>query len=104
MLKIRKGDTVLVLKGKDRGKKAKVLSIFLSKGKALVEGINLVKKHRRQGNRQDQKGGIISIEAPIALANLMVFCKECNKGSRVEFVKNQDNTKSRVCKKCKGVL
>jgi large subunit ribosomal protein L24 len=103
MLKVKKGDTVLVLKGKDRGKKAKVLNIFLSKGKALVEGINLVKKHRRQTN-QNQKGGIVSIEAPIALANLMVFCKVCNKGSRVEFVKNQDNTKSRVCKKCKGVL
>jgi large subunit ribosomal protein L24 len=103
MLKVKKGDTVVVLKGKDRGKKAKVLNIFLSKGKALVEGINLAKKHRR-ATRQDQKGGIISIEAPIALANLMVFCKDCNKGSRVEFVKNQDNTKSRVCKKCKGVL
>jgi len=103
MLKVKKGDIVVVLKGKDRGKKAKVLNIFLSKGKALVEGINLVKKHRRQTN-QNQKGGIVSIEAPIALANLMVFCKACNKGSRVEFVKNQDNTKSRVCKKCKGVL
>jgi len=103
MLKVKKGDIVVVLKGKDRGKKAKVLNIFLSKGKALVEGINLVKKHRRQTN-QNQKGGIVSIEAPIALANLMVFCKACNRGSRVEFVKNQDNTKSRVCKKCKGVL
>jgi large subunit ribosomal protein L24 len=103
MLKVKKGDTVVVLKGKDRGKKAKVISIFLAKGKALVEGINLAKKHRR-ATRQDQKGGIVSIEAPIALANIMVFCKVCNKGSRVEFVKNQDNTKSRVCKKCKGVL
>jgi large subunit ribosomal protein L24 len=103
MLKLRKGDTVVVLKGKDRGKKAKVLTIFLSKQKALVEGINLVKKHKRQ-TRQDQKGGIISVEAPIALANLMVFCKDCNKGSRIEFVKNQDGSKSRVCKKCKGVL
>jgi len=103
MLKVKKGDTVVILKGKDRGKKAKVLNIFLSKGKALVEGINMAKKHRR-ATRQDQKGGIVSIEAPIALANLMVFCKDCNKGSRVEFVKNQDKTKSRVCKKCKGVL
>ncbi len=103
MLKLKKGDTVVVLKGKDRGKKAKVLNIFLAKQKALVEGINLVKKHRRQ-TRQDQKSGIVSIEAPIALANLMVFCKACNRGSRIEFVKNQDNTKSRVCKKCKGVL
>jgi large subunit ribosomal protein L24 len=103
MLKVKKGDTVVVLKGKDRGKKAKVLNIFLAKRKALVEGINLAKKHKR-ATRQDQKGGIVSIEAPIALANIMVFCKDCNKPARVGFVLNKDNTKSRVCKKCKGAL
>ena len=103
MLKVRKGDIVEVLKGRDRGKKGKVLNIFLSKKKALVEGINMVKKHKRQ-TRQDQKGGIISIEAPMAIANIMVFCKECNKPARVGFILNKDNTKSRVCKKCKGVL
>jgi large subunit ribosomal protein L24 len=103
MLKVKKGDTVQVLKGKDRGKKGKVLTIFLSKGKALVEGINIVKKHKRQA-RQDQKGGIISVEAPLALANIMVFCKACEKPARVGFVTNKDDTKSRICKKCKGVL
>ena len=103
MLKVKKGDTVQVLKGKDRGKKGKVLRIFLSKAKALVEGINLVKKHKRQG-RQDQKGGIISVEAPMAIANIMVFCKACEKPVRVGFKINKDNTKSRICKKCKGVI
>jgi large subunit ribosomal protein L24 len=103
MLKVKKGDTVQVLKGRDRGKKGKVLMIFLSKAKALVEGINLVKKHKRQ-SRQDQKGGIITVEAPMAIANLMVFCKACEKPVRVGFKTNKDNTKSRVCKKCKGVL
>jgi len=103
MLKVKKGDTVVVIKGKDKGKKGKVLNIFLAKSKALVEGINLVKKHKRQ-TRQDQKGGIISVEAPIAISNIMFFCKECNKAAKVGFVLNKDNTKSRVCKKCKGVL
>jgi len=103
MLKVKKGDIIQVIKGKDRGKKGKVLNIFLAQKKGLVEGINLVKKHKRQIS-QDQKGGIISVEAPIALANIMVFCKECNKPARVEFLLNKDNTKSRICKKCKGVL
>ena len=103
MLKVKKGDTVQILKGRDRGKKGKVLIIFLAQRKALIEGINLVKKHKRQTS-QDQKGGIISIEAPLALANIMVFCKECNKPARVGIVTNKDNTKSRICKKCKGTL
>ncbi len=103
MLKIKKGDKVQVIKGRDKGKKGKVLSIFLSSRKSLVEGINLVKKHKRQTS-QEQKGGIISIEAPISVANIMVFCKTCNKPTRVGFLTNKDNIKSRICKKCKGVL
>jgi len=103
MLKIKKGDIVQVVKGKDRGKQGKVLIISLAKRKALVEGVNLVKKHQRQ-TRQDQKGGIVSVEAFIALANIMVFCKGCNKPARVGFIANKDNTKSRICKTCKGVL
>jgi len=103
MLKVKKGDTVVAIKGKDKGKKGKVLNIFLDSRKALVEGVNLAKKHRRQ-TRQDQQAGIVSIEMPIPLANLMVFCKGCNRPGRIGFVVNKDGTKSRVCKKCKGVL
>jgi len=103
MLKVKKGDTVVAIKGRDKGKKGKVLTIFLGKGKALVEGVNLAKKHRRQ-TRQDQQGGIVSIETPVPLGNLMVFCKGCNRPARIGFIVNKDGTKSRVCKKCKGVL
>ena len=103
MLKVKKGDTVVAIKGRDRGKKGKVLNIFLESRKALVEGISLAKKHRRQ-TRQDQQGGIVSIETPIALSNLMVFCKGCNRPARIGFMVNKDGTKARVCKKCKGVL
>ncbi|HQJ16312.1 MAG TPA: 50S ribosomal protein L24, partial [Candidatus Omnitrophota bacterium] len=74
MQNLKKGDVVQVLKGKDRGKKGKVITVFAASQKALVEGCNLAKKHTRQ-TRQDQKGGIIDIEVPIALANLGIVCK-----------------------------
>jgi len=103
MLKIRKGDTVQVIKGKDRGKKGKVISLLNQNRRAIVEAINLVKKHKRQ-TRQDQQGGIVSIEAPIAIANLMFFCKSCNRPVRLGFSALKDKTKSRFCKSCKEVI
>jgi len=103
MQNIKKGDTVQVLKGKDRGKKGKVINVFAAAGKALVEGCQMAKKHRRQ-TRQDQKGGIISIEMPLAVSNLMIFCKHCSKPTRVGAMVLKDGTKTRVCKACKEVL
>ena len=103
MLKIRKNDIVQVIKGKDAGKKGKVLSITADGRRALVEGINTVKKHKRQ-TRQDQQGGIVTIEMPIAVGNIMYFCKKCEKGVRVGFMLLKDKTKSRVCKSCKEAI
>jgi len=103
MYKIRKGDTVEVMKGKDRGKKGKVLKVSLSNGRAIIEGINLVKKHKRK-TREDEKGGIVPIEMPISLSNLMLFCKNCNCGRRVGFTILKDGTKSRLCKDCKEAI
>lgn len=103
MYKIRKGDTVGVIKGKDVGKKGKVLSVNPQEGRAIVGGINLIKKHRRQ-TRQDQQGGIVSIEAPINLANLMLICKNCNRPARIGFKVLTDGTKSRFCKSCNEVI
>ena len=103
MLKIKKGDTVAVTKGKDKGKTGKVLALNLSTRRALVEGINLAKKHKRQ-TRQEEKGGIVSIEMPIAISNIALFCKSCNRKTRVGFEKLKDGTKSRVCKSCKEAL
>lgn len=103
MLKIRKGDTVAVIKGKDAGKKGRVLEVFAERGRALVEGINTVKKHKRQ-TRQDQKGGIMTIEMPISIANLMYYCKSCDRGVRVGFSVLKDNTKTRICKSCKEAI
>lgn len=103
MLKIKRGDLVEVTKGKDRGKKAKVLIISASGKGAVVEGINLAKKHKRQ-TRQDDKGGIISVERPVSLSNLMLFCKSCNRAVRVGFTILSDGTKSRFCRKCKEAI
>lgn len=103
MIKIKRGDLVQVIKGRDRGKKAKILRFFPQQQKAIVEGINLVKKHKRR-TREDDKGGIVSLEAPISISNLMLFCKSCNRPTRIGFTLLTDGTKSRVCRKCKEVI
>jgi len=103
MQKIKKNDIVQVTKGKDKGKQGKVINIIADNGRALVEGLNLAKKHKRQ-SRQDQKGGIVSIEMPISISNLMLFCRHCSKPTRVGITVLKDGTKSRFCKSCKGAL
>lgn len=103
MYKIKKGDSVELTKGKDKGKKGRVVEILSETGRAVVEGVNLVKKHKRQ-TKQDQQGGIISIEAPISVSNLKVVCKQCNKGVKVGFAVRKDGSKSRICKSCKGEI
>lgn len=103
MQKIRKNDTVQITKGKDKGKQGKVINLVDSGRRAIVEGLNLSKKHKRQSS-QDQKGGIISIEMPLSVSNLMIFCKHCSKPSRVGAMTLKDGTKSRFCKACKEAL
>ena len=103
MLRIRRGDTVQVIKGRDIDKKGRVIKIFYGRGRALVEGIHLVKKHLRR-TRQDQQGGIVSIESPISLANLMFVCKHCNRSVRIGFMVNKDGTKDRFCRSCKEMV
>lgn len=103
MFKIRQGDTVQVIKGRDSDKKGRVLKIFPKQNKALVEGINLVKKHKRK-TTQEQQRGIVSIEAPLNLSNLMLLCKHCNKPTRVGFKFLSDATKVRFCKACGEII
>ncbi len=103
MLRIKKNDIVQAVKGKDKGKKGRVLTVFTDRKRALVEGIQMVKKHKRK-TQQDQQGGITSIESSIALSNLMLICKQCNRPTRVGFAVAKDGTKTRVCKACKEQL
>ena len=103
MLRIRKDDIVKVIAGKDRGKTGKVLSVSPKINKALVEGINFFKKHTRK-TQKDQKGGIVEKEMPIAISNLMLICKSCNKAVRIGVATLKDGSRTRVCKICKETI
>ncbi|GBD34641.1 50S ribosomal protein L24 [bacterium HR35] len=98
MQKFKKGDTVLIKKGKDRGKTGKILKVFPKEMKVLVEGLNLVKKHLKP-KRVGEKGKIIEIPAPISWANLRLICPSCQKPTRVGF-RFENEKKVRYCKKC----
>jgi len=102
-MKIKKGDTVLIISGKDRARKGKVLVVFPEKGKILVEGINLRKKHQRP-KRTGEKGQIITRPAPFDVSNVKLICPKCGKATRTGYkiisnIKNQ-KPKMRICKKC----
>jgi len=101
-MKIRKGDNVKILSGKDRGKIGKVMRVFSKEEKAIVEGLNLVKKHTRP-KRQGEKGQRITVPAPVDMSNLMLICPKCSKPARVGF-KVSGKNKHRVCKKCKSEI
>ncbi|MDK2821199.1 MAG: large subunit ribosomal protein [Clostridia bacterium] len=100
---VKKGDTVMVITGKDAGKKGKVLSVEPSKGRVIVEGVNIVKRHTRPTQKLPQ-GGIIEQEAPVASSNVMIFCNKCNQPSRIGKQILADGKKTRICKKCGEVL
>lgn len=101
-MKIKKGDKVLIIKGKDRGKKGKVLRGFPKEGKILVEGVNIKKKHRKP-RRSGEKGEVIEILSPIFVCNVKLICPKCNRPTKVGFKLTQNN-KYRVCKKCGGEI
>lgn len=97
-MKIRKSDNVKILSGKDRGKTGKVLRVLPEAGKAMIEGLNLMKKHVRP-RKQGEKGQRVSVPAAIDISNLMIVCPKCSKASRVGY-KVTEKSKFRVCKKC----
>ncbi|MBU1999257.1 MAG: 50S ribosomal protein L24 [Candidatus Omnitrophota bacterium] len=103
MLRIKKNDIVQVIKGKDKGKKGKVLAVLAIDKKAIVEGINMVKKAMRK-TRDNQQGGIVSLERPLQIANLMFFCKNCDKPVRIGFKLIGNENKVRICRACKATL
>jgi large subunit ribosomal protein L24 len=100
---VKKGDTVKVLSGKDRGKQGKVLRVHSSKGTAIVERVNFHKKHTRPNPQKNQQGGILEREAPIRLSNLQVICPSCNEASRVGSHRTDDGI-TRFCRKCEADL
>lgn len=98
MKRIRTGDEVIVITGKDKGKRGKVKSVLTAKDKLIVEGINLVKKHVKPNPQKDQKGGIEVREAAIQSSNVMLFNPSTNKGDKVGFKLLDDGKKVRYFK------
>ncbi|MEM5787825.1 MAG: 50S ribosomal protein L24 [Syntrophobacteraceae bacterium] len=99
---IKKNDTVRVITGKDKGKSGKVLRVIPKKDRAIVEKINMIKRHMKP-NQQSRQGGILEKEAPIHVSNLMVICTKCTDPTRVGY-KTVDDKKVRYCKKCDEVI
>ncbi len=95
---IKKGDTVIVRTGKDRGKSGKVLRIDVKDNRILVEGINIFKKHSRP-KKEGQKGETITISKPLPFSNIMLLCKTCGKGVRIG-IRLEGEKKVRFCKQC----
>ncbi|SNY94000.1 LSU ribosomal protein L24P [Cohaesibacter sp. ES.047] len=100
--KLKKGDRVIVLAGKDKGKSGEIVQVMPAEQRAVVRGINLVKRHQRQ--TQTQEGGIVTKEAPIHLSNLAIADPKDNKPSRVGFEVKEDGTKVRVAKRSGDVI
>ncbi len=97
-MKIKKGDTILLIAGKDRGKKGKVLQVIPSKGKVVVDNINLRKKHVRP-KKSGEKGQVVEFSAPVDISNVKLVCPKCSKPSRIGYIITEGK-KDRVCKKC----
>ncbi len=107
-MKIKRGDKVKVISGKDKGKKGKVLQIFPDQNRASVEGINLAIKHLRP-KKQGEKGQKIEFPAPLNISNLMVMCPRCNRPTRVQSkaiteLNSKKGKKTRICNKCKELI
>ncbi len=103
-MKIKKGDTVKIISGKDRGKTDKVLMAFPKENKVSVDGVNLLKKHispekQKQQQKGKKVGQIVEFPAPLSVSNVMIFCASCKKATRIATVR-KEKAKARVCKKC----
>ena len=102
-MRLRSDDTVLVIKGRDRGKQGRIQQVFPRKGRVLVDGVNIVSRHTRAASGVRQ-GGIIQKELPIQAANVMLVCTKCNRPTRIGARFLVDGTKARTCMRCQEVI
>ena len=102
-MKVRKNDTVFVVVGKDKGKKGKVRFAYPKDEKIIVEGINYIKRHAKARGKVRQ-AGIIELEAPIRVSNVMLLCNKCNHPTRIGFRFLEDGRKVRFCRSCREVI
>ena len=99
-MRIKKGDQVLIIKGKDKKKKGKVARTFPKTDKILLEGLNLKKTHKRPRN-EGEKGQVVEIAAPLRVASVMFVCPKCGQATRLGYIIKGDH-KNRICKKCRA--
>ena len=101
---IRKNDNVIVVTGKDRGKRARVLKVVPESNRLIVEGVNMIKRHTKPNPGSQVKGGIVSREASLHASNVQLVCPECGIQTRVGHKLLGDGRKVRICRKCEGVV
>ena len=101
---IRKNDQVVVLTGKDRGKRGRVLKTVPAKNRVLVEGVNIIKRHTKPNPQRSIKGELVEREAALHASNVQLVCPECSKPTRLGSKLLGDGRKVRICRKCEGVV
>jgi large subunit ribosomal protein L24 len=104
MSTVRKNDNVVVVTGRDRGKRGRVLRVIPAKDRVIVEGVNFIKRHTKPNPQRNVKGGIVEREAPLAASNVQLICPECGAQTRVGRKLLDDDRRVRFCVKCKGVV
>lgn len=102
-MKIKQGDNVKIMKGKDAGKTGKVVQVLPQEAKVVVEGLNIIVKHLRP-QRAQEKGQRLEFSAPVAAANVQLVCPKCNTVTRVGYTVLADGKKQRQCRKCKAAI
>jgi len=102
-MKIKAGDNVVILSGKDAGKTGKVDRVLIKKNKLIISGLNLLKKNVKP-SKKHPKGGIITVESPIDVSNVSIVCPNCGKNSKIKINKTKGKPSERICKSCEGSL
>ena len=101
---VRKNDTVVVVGGKDRGKRGRVLKVLPDRNRLVVESVNFVKRHTRPDPQRNVKGGIVEREASLHASNVQLVCPECGEPTRIGHQLLGDGRKVRICRKCEGAV
>ena len=101
---VRRNDTVIVIAGKNRGKRGRVLKLLPERNRVIVEGVNFIKRHTRPNPSRNIKGGVVEREASLHASNLQLVCPECGAQTRIGRRLLGDGRKVRICRKCEGVV
>ena len=100
---VKTGDTVVVISGKSKGKKGKVVEVSPKEGKVIVEGVNMISKHVKP-RKMGEAGGIVKAESALYACKVQIVCPRCKKATRIRHKVNEDGTKNRICVKCGEIL